>query len=129
MKISDEKNKYKRPKVTKQDIISNNIEIFSEKLKNFIEIHPENYCDIETGIWIKYISKEEGKYRSGGALKLNNAPEYFVLINPYTKLSWSVNLDKNIILMKDIGEMRNKMIEKNNLYKLYQEGLVQILDE
>ena len=128
MKITDKNNRFKRPKTTKQDIISTNINLLNEKLKNFVEIHPDNYEDIDTGLWIKYISNE-GKYRSGGVLKVNKSPDYFVLNNPYTKLSWSVSLKDNIIFMKDIGQKRNKMIEKNNLYKLYEAGLIQILDE
>ena len=128
MKITEKNNRFKRPKTTKQDIISTNINLLNEKLKNFVEIHPDNYEDIDTGLWIKYISNE-GKYRSGGVLKVNKSPDYFVLNNPYTKLSWSVSLKDNIIFMKDIGQKRNKMIEKNNLYKLYEAGLIQILDE
>jgi len=33
-----------------------------------------------------------------------------------------------IIFMKNITNHRIKMIEKNNLYKLYEAGMVQILD-
>ena len=128
MRITDEKNTFERPKVTQQDIISSDMTLFSEKLKNFVEIHPDNFEDIDVGIWIKYISKE-GKYRSGGVLKFNKAPKFFILKNPYTNLSWSVNLQENTIFMKDISEFRTKMIQKNNLYKLYEAGLVKIIEE
>ena len=40
---------------------------------------------------------------------------------------WSVDLTKNIIFMRDLTNKRDKMIEKNNLYKLYEAGLVQIV--
>ena len=47
----------------------------------------------------------------------------------YNNLTWSVNLQKNIFFIKDITIFREKMIEKNNLYKLYEAGLVKILDD
>ena len=93
-----------------------------------MQIHEDNYKDIDIGIWIRYIS-DEGKYRSGGILVHNKAPDYFVLKNPNNEITWSVNLTKNIIFMKDIGAKREEMIEKNNLYRLYLEGYVKILDK
>ena len=41
---------------------------------------------------IKYITTE-GKYRSGGVLISNKAPEYFILKNPRNEITWSVKLD------------------------------------
>ena len=119
---------YHRPAVTKQDIISSNIQDMKEKLKDFVQIHPENYIDIEIGTWIKYLS-HEGKYRTGGVLINNKAPTYVILKNPYTKHSWSVNCEKNVFFIKDLSNKREEMIEKNNLYRLYLAGYVKILDE
>jgi hypothetical protein len=127
MKITDKSNKYVRPMTTQQDIITQNIELFNDKLKDYVQIHAENYGDIDTGIWIKYIS-HDGKYRSGGILIVNRSPLYFILKNPFNNLSWSVNLLNNIIFMKNNSLYRTKMIEKNNLYKLYEAGLVEILE-
>ena len=127
MKLSD-KRKYVRPLVTKQDMISSDIYTLQKKLKNFVQIHEENLGDIDCGIWIKYISNEN-KYRSGGVLKVNGAPRYFILNNPFNNFTWSVTLSKNSIFMRDINQDRHKMIEKNNLYKLYLAGFVKILDE
>ena len=128
MKLSDKSNTYKRPKITKQDIISNNTNLFKEKLQHFIQIHPENYEDINNGIWIRYISNE-GKYRSGGQLIINKAPNFFILKNPFNNITWSVNLNNNIIFIKNMGIQQDKIIEKNNLYKLYEAGLIKILED
>ena len=125
MKLGENPN-YIKPKETTQDFISKNPKLIEEKLKNYVQIHPENYKDIDEGIWIKYISFEN-KYRSGGVLVNNHSPEYFSLKNPYNGLIWSVDLTKNIIFMRDLTNKRDKMIEKNNLYKLYEAGLVQII--
>jgi hypothetical protein len=128
MKIGDKNNKFQREEVTNQDIISQDINEIKTRLQGFIQIHEDNYKDIDIGIWIRYIS-DEGKYRTGGILVHNKAPKYFVLKNPNNEITWSVNLEKNIIFMKDIGAKRDEMIEKNNLYRLYLEGYVKILDE
>mgnify|MGYP001323287863 FL=1 len=128
MKIGDENNKYERDDVTNQDLISQDINEIKARLQGFVQIHEENYKDIDIGIWVRYIS-DEGKYRTGGILVHNKAPDYFILKNPNNEITWSVNLKKNIIFMKDIGAKRDQMIEKNNLYRLYLEGYVKILDE
>jgi hypothetical protein len=128
MKIGDENNKYQRGEITNQDLISEDVNEIKERLQGFVQIHEDNYKDIDIGIWIRYIS-DEGKYRTGGILVHNKAPDYFVLKNPNNEITWSVNLTKNIIFMKDIGAKREQMIEKNNLYRLYLEGYVKILDK
>ena len=97
-------------------------------LIGYVEVYPENYIDIEIGCWVRYIT-HEGKYRSGGILIKNNSPIYFVLKNPYSNITWSINLSKNIIFLKNMREFKKQNIEKNNLYKLYQAGLVKILDK
>ena len=128
MKIGDENNTYKKTGATIQDLISEDVNEIKARLQGYIQIHEDNYKDIDIGIWIRYIS-DDGKYRTGGILVHNKAPDYFVLKNPNNEITWSVNLRKNIIFMKDIGAKREQMIEKNNLYKLYLEGYVKILDE
>ena len=47
---------YVRPKETVQDKISNNPEELTKKMEGYIQIYPENYKDIECGIWIKYLT-------------------------------------------------------------------------
>ena len=128
MKIGDSNNKYVKPNVTQQDKINSNVDEIKSRLNDCVQIHPDNFKDIDIGIWIKYINAE-GKYRSGGILICNKAPEYFVLKNPRNEITWSVNLKNCAIFMKDIGAKRDEMIEKNNLYRLYQAGYVKITDE
>ena len=128
MKIGDKNNTYEKNGATIQDLISEDVNEIKIRLQGYIQIHDDNYKDIDIGIWIRYIS-DTGKYRTGGILVHNKAPYYLVLKKPNNEITWSVNLKKNIIFMKDIGAKRDQMIEKNNLYKLYLEGYVKILDE
>ena len=119
---------YKRPEKTQQDIISENPELIKQKLKGFIMIYPQHYKELDCGVWIKYLT-DDNKYRSGGVLKINGAPDYFILKSPYNKKSWSVTLsDKTIFMRAEQGRL-DKMVEKNNLFKLYEAGLVKISDE
>ena len=126
MKLKDISD-YVRPKETIQDKISKNPEELNKKMEGYIQIYPENYKDIECGIWVKYIT-EDKKYRSGGLLKLNKSPDYFVLKNSFNNISWTVTLDKNIIFIKGSNSKLEKMVIKNNLYKLYMAGLISIND-
>jgi len=107
--------------------MSTDQETLMNKLKGYTQIHPDNYEDIDTNLWIKYVN-QEGVVKVGGILVSNKAPLYFILKSPYTKRSWRVNLEKNAIFIKNVDDKIREMIEKNNLYKLYKEGLVEILD-
>ena len=124
---------YVRPSETTQERISSNIDLMYKKLKSYIPVPIENYKDIPTGINIKYIS-EQGKYREGGTLVVNSAPDYFVLVNGF--VSWSVNLKTNRIFMEDynnrtegenqvIKDHKEKNMIKDKLYKLYLQGLIE----
>ena len=126
MKLGDDPN-YVKPAETVQDIISKNPELLQDKLKDHIQIHPNNYKDIEVGTWVKYVSSEN-KYRSGGVVMANYAPEYLSLKNPYKNVIWTVDLTKNIIFIKELDSRAEKRIEKDNLYKLYLAGFVKIVD-
>ena len=121
-------NKYIRPKFTEQDYISSNKELFKKKMENFIQVDNIFINEIPCNTWIKYITND-GLYRSGGILIKNEYPLYLVLKNPYKKISWCVDLSKNYIFMEDIKKKKEEKIEKDNLYKLYQEGFVKILEE
>ena len=51
------------------------------------------------------------------------------MLNGYKKLTWSVNLKKNNIFMEDLKEKEKEKREKDNLYKLYKAGMLQIKEE
>jgi hypothetical protein len=118
---------YERPKFTEQDYISSNRELFKEKLKDFIQVEPQFIEEIPCKTWIKYITSD-GLYRSGGILIKNEYPNYLVLKNPYKKFTWCVDLTKNYIFMEDIKTKKEEKTEMENLYKLYKEGFVKLLE-
>ena len=118
---------YTRPEYTEQDIISSDIDSIKEKLNNFVRVYPDFYKDIPCSTWIKYVTFE-GLYRSGGILIANKSPKYLVLKNPIKKITWSVNLEKNYIYIENIKEKKELTLRKDNLYKLWEAGFIEILD-
>ena len=114
---------YIRPIVTEQDKISMDTDVIYNKVKGFIKLPKENYGDVPYGVWIKYVSYE-GKYRNGGILIKNGAPDYFVLKNISKKITWIFNLKKNVIFMEDFKKKQLEKIEKDKLYNLFKNGLI-----
>ena len=127
MRLNDDK-QYQRPEFTEQDLISSDNQLIKEKLKDYIQVDPKFNKDIPCGTWIKYVT-HNGLYRTGGVLVKNGSPDYLVLRNNYKKLSWSVDLKKNYIFIEDIKKKKESKMEKDNLYKLYQNGFIKILEE
>lgn len=125
MRINEDN--YQRPKFTEQDYISSNKVLFKDKLKDYIQVEHNFLNEIPCNTWIRYITSE-GLYRSGGILIKNEFPLYFILKNPYKKITWSVDLKKNYIFMEDIKNKKEEKLEMKNLYKLYKEGFIKILD-
>lgn len=121
--------------ITKQDIISNDIELVKEKLQGYKQVEDKEVEHIALGTWVKYISKS-GKFRFGGVLTVNQYPTYLVLKNPSQNKSWSVDLSKNILFISEKKELNTNIIknkdiekEKNILYTLYKKGLLEIIED
>lgn len=108
-----------------QDQLNDDRDRVVASLEDYIRI-PHKYCEsLVLGSRIKYISNE-GKFRTGGILIKNGFPEYIVLLNGYKKLTWSVNLRNNNIFMEDLRVKEKVKKEKDNLYKLYEAGLLKV---
>ena len=120
---------YIKPEFTEQSIISSDIDEMKNKLNNFIRVEESFFENIPCGIWVKYVSKAEGLYRSGGILIKNASPTYLILKNISKNLTWSVDLKKNYIYMQNIKEKEELNLRKDNLYKLYEAGFIEILDQ
>lgn len=109
---------------TIQDKISTIPAILREQLQSFVRVDPKFYEDIEIGSFVRYIT-HEGKFRFGGKVVINQSPEFLVLKND-GNLRWSINLNNNIIFLKDRATVDREQVEKDNLYKLYKAGYVEI---
>lgn len=123
---------YSEPFVKKelstQDLISQDKNKIIEKLKGYELIEGQDLNNISLGSWIKYISNT-GLFRSGGVLTANGFPDYLVLKNPTLNKSWSVNLRKNNIYVSRKKDEDSDKREKEVLYKLYKQGLLEIIEK
>ena len=114
---------YVKEETTYQDTINEDKDRVLELLKDYVRI-PYEFCEhLVLGAKIKYISNE-GYFRTGGILTKNGFPNYIVLLNPYKKITWSVNLKKNNIFMEDLRKVEKEKKDKDNLYKLYNAGML-----
>ena len=125
-RISDDN--YIKTEPTLHDELNEDNEKVIQLLKDHIRV-PYNLCgDLILGSRIKYITND-GLFRTGGILTKNGYPDYIVLLNPYKKISWSVNLKTNNIFMEDIRQKQKEKAEKDNLYKLYKAGMLRMKEE
>lgn len=119
---------YVKDETTYQDTINEDKDKVLELLKDYVRI-PYDFCEhLVLGAKIKYISNE-GYFRTGGILTKNGFPNYIVLLNPYKKITWSVNLKKNNIFMEDLRKVEKEKKDKDNLYKLYNAGMLIVKDK
>ena len=116
---------YVKPPQTRQDLLNQNKELVIKDLQGYVKVDYEDCDELILGSKIKYIT-ENGDYRVGGFLTKNGFPDYIVLLSAYKKLTWSVDLRKNTIFMEDVRQTKKEKIEKENLYKLYKAGMVEI---
>jgi len=87
--------------------------------------------------FVRYINKETNQFRTGGLLMKVSYPDYIMLVNTKSNLTWSVQLKDNIIFVRDPGadvieETQYKLEErereekedviKQKLYQMYKRG-------
>jgi hypothetical protein len=101
-----------------------------EKLQGYVALRTmEQKKYLETlpiyKTWIRYHNVKTNQFRSGGLLIKVNYPDYIVLQNTAKKVTWSVQLNENIIYIRDpkIGEEEKKEEKlKDKLFDLYKRG-------
>lgn len=79
--------------------------------------------------WVRYINNETKQFRTGGLLMKVEYPKYIMLVNTAKNLTWSVQLEDNIIFVRDPRESDAQNQEKENvkamkdkLYEMYKRG-------
>lgn len=86
-----------------------------EKLKYYKRIESDKVGDIPLGSRIKYVEVLQNgtfKYKPGGVITVNHAPEYLVLMA--NSKSWSVQLDRHIIFVERFELIRKAYEDKIN---------------
>lgn len=79
--------------------------------------------------WVRYINAETRQFRTGGLLMKVNYPNYIMLVNTQNNLSWSVQLEDNILFIRDPSdadtykkEKETVQATKDKLYEMYKRG-------
>jgi hypothetical protein len=79
--------------------------------------------------WIRYINKDTRQFRTGGLLMKVAYPDYVMLVNTKMNITWSVQLNENIIFIRDpklvVDKQKEKQKEnhiKNTLFDMYRKG-------
>jgi len=102
----------KDKRITDPAVIYTSAEDLKEKLQFYKRVKSNDIASIPLGTRIKYIEvlpDGKFKYKPGGVIIVNKAPEYLVLAA--NRKSWSVQLSKHIIFIEQF-EMVRKNYEK-----------------
>lgn len=91
-------------------------------LEGFHELKPSKWITLKVGDFVRYIVGREIK--KGGMVKYVGYPDYLVLTNYATKVSWSVQLKQPElrIWVKTREELQAKRDEMKRVYSMYKEG-------
>lgn len=121
------KGKSKQAEMTKEQI--------KEKLKGYKALKTANDKKVLLELqpfktWVRYFNTETKQFRVGGLLKLVDPDlRYIMLVNTAKGITWSVQLNDNIIFIPDPEKQKEKLkeklkeeCEKDKLYKLYKAG-------
>lgn len=119
-------NDYKKPNDgTLQSNFTN--DQIKEKLKNYKRLNKKEFETVKMGTWIKYINRNKKEFRIGGILtKVEMKLGYIVLRNPYSNISWSVQLKDNVFFVPDVERKSEIEEAKNELYRLYEDGKLEL---
>ncbi len=121
------KGKSKQAEMSKEQI--------KEKLKGYKALKTANDKKVLLELqpfktWIRYFNTETKQFRVGGLLKLvDPSLRYIMLVNTAKGITWSVQLNDNIIFIPDPEKQKEKLkeklkeeCEKDKLYKMYKAG-------
>jgi len=149
-RLSYNDEKYKQIKQANPADTYNNPDDIKKKLQYYKRIESDDVINIPLGMRIKYVEildNDEFKYKPGGALILNKAPEYLVLAA--NRKTWSVQLETHIIFVEEFERVRtnydqtiknlnnqieklkyqnNTLIKENSQLKMTQNKNVKFID-
>ena len=101
-------------------------EKIKKSLVNYIHIHDRHHHLIPPFLRIRYIDRETGVFNAGGILISNKSPNSMLIRGLGYKAMWKIIPEKYTIFIEDYEYRTSVQLEKNNLYKLYCEGKLNI---
>jgi hypothetical protein len=109
------------------------IPIIKDKLKKYIKVEERHIDIIPVGVYIRFINKETGELKGGGIVAKNYDREHeyynYILILVANKYYFKVIKTRHVYFIRDDDDKKIEQAEKDNLYKLYKQGLVKIVED
>lgn len=108
-----------------------------DKLKNFIKVEERHIDIIPPGVYVRFINKETGELKAGGLVSKNYNKDHklynylLLLVTPSAKKKFYVKVTKSlhVFFIRDDEDKKIIQAEKDNLYLLYKQGLVKIVED
>ena len=106
---------------------SEDLEKIKGILKNYVRIHPKHFKFLQSGINFAYINKDGFFIRDAIIIKNKTEEDKLFVKKQFVRLFWSINYgDVAIYAHNDFNKKIEKK-KKENLYKLYEAGMVKIV--
>ena len=113
------------------------LEQIKEKLKNFVKVEERHVDIIPPAVYIRFINRETGELKAGGIVSKNYKKgeklyNYILLLicpESSKRLYVKVTKSKHVFFIRDDVDKKIEQAEKDNLYILYKQGLVKIVED
>lgn len=96
-------------------------------LSNYVRIHPDHYKYLKAGLNLAYINKDGFFIRDAIVIKNHLDKEKLFVKKQFVRLFWSLNYDDVAIYAHNDFNKKTEKKKKENLYKLYEAGMVKIV--
>jgi len=98
-------------------------------LTNYTLVFDRHISIIPTYSKIKYIDKKTGEFSHGGQyMKITGDNLLLKIYTEFKSILWNLKYQDSAIYIEDLEQKKNKRKQKNNLYKLYDAGLLKLVD-
>ena len=105
------------------------LEKIKETLSNHTRVFERHIHLIPTFYRVKYINKETGDFSHGGeVLKLKDNLMTLRIARQPKSIIWNIDINKNVIYLEDIDNKIIKRKQKANLHKLYEAGMLKLVE-
>ena len=136
--IHKEAEGFKKEYIKKPSLNINNdedIPHIKNALKNYAKIESRHIGKIPVGCYVRYIDRESGILMRGNTVfkqydPLDTHNYQFILLGTYFRNRfYKLRKDRYIFFCKDVTQKEQLAQEKEHLYKLYKQGLLQLVEE
>ena len=106
---------------------SEDLEKIKVILSNYTRIYPEHYKYLQSGINLAYINKDGFFIRDAIIIKNHLDKSKLFVKKQFVRLFWSLNYDDVAVYAHNDFNKKIEKKKKENLYKLYEAGMVKIV--